>query len=140
MHKFFYISILFACSCSPFFLNSEGYKENEMRLEDAWKIVSSYEYIEDEHGNSYLKSPKQFESDGGGDCEDFAAYMMYLLGKDSTMVIMIVGEEYHAIVFYNGFYLEPQVYSIYYNDVNIYKVFNYDYVMQKATKYGSKDL
>jgi hypothetical protein len=36
----------------------------------------------------YWKSPREFENDGGGDYEDFATYLMYLLGEKSSMYVV----------------------------------------------------
>lgn len=137
MSKLFYISILFFCSCSPFLLNTQGYEYLEMDLETAWRKTASFKYIEDDHGNSYLKSPRQFEKDGGGDCEDFSCYLMYLLGESSSMVI-IKDEYLHAIVLYNDMYIEPQKYSIIYCEIDVYKSFTYEAIMSKSTINGTR--
>jgi hypothetical protein len=82
----------------------------EEPLDVAWKQSSAFRYIS-EDGN-YWKSPREFEHDGGGDCEDFAGWLVYHLGKNaSCAVIRRPGDATtHAVVRYKGSYLyiEPQ--------------------------------
>jgi len=136
MRKLFYISILFICSCSPFFLNTQGYEYLEMDLETAWKETASFRYIHEDV--NYWKSPIEFERDGGGDCEDFSVYLVYILGEEASLVII----ENHAIVKYRGLYIEPQKYGRYLEiqEKNILEIYDYYYVCSYSTISGSKCL
>lgn len=130
--------VLMLGSCA-FPMNTQGYAEKGkgMPLEEAWLIASAYEYQWEEVG--YWKSPLEFERDGGGDCEDFAAYMMYLLGDESMMVV--VGGRWgdHALVWYGGRILEPQVYGMYV-DCIVKEWVAWTEVMGLATGGGSRGL
>jgi hypothetical protein len=134
------ILVVLLGSCSPFGLNPMGYKVLYEDLDTAWKKVSSMKYINDPE--KYWKSPQEFFSDGGGDCEDFATALMYLLGPDASIVI--VGNNYpeHTIVYYKGFYIESQIYELYvqYSDINILYTLSYDSALFLATAYGVKSI
>jgi hypothetical protein len=115
-----------------------GYEIQEKSLEESWQKVSSYEYIEDlEH---YWKSPKEFFTDGGGDCEDFAIALIYLLGPDASFVCTDWNPGKHAIVKYNNKYLEPQNYNLYLNNVSVVYELDYYNIMEIATRKGTKNL
>jgi hypothetical protein len=129
-------------SCSPFGLNPMGYKVLHEDLDVAWKRVSSMEYIKETNGN-YWKSPTEFFNDGGGDCEDFAIALIYLLGPKANLVCISWSDKvHHAIVQYNNIYLEPQVFNMYYsiNTITIEIIYNYDDTLCFATDYGRKSL
>ena len=136
------IIILFISCKGPFYLNTQNYESKAIDLDTAWKIVSNYTYINDE--NNYWKSPNEFIKDGGGDCEDFATYLVYLLGPDSSLVGIKREPDLHMIVYYQGKYIEPQIYNMYYGKhyINPRIIFqmSYDDAMFKYTNAGSKAL
>jgi hypothetical protein len=126
------ILVVLLGSCSPFGLNPMGYAVLHEDLDVAWKKVSSMKYIND--NANYTKSPIEFFKDGGGDCEDFAVALMYLLGEDSTFVSL----EGHAILKWHNKYLEPQIYGKMYDKDNLdieYTV-TYDQMMFVVTNWG----
>lgn len=109
-------------SCQQVLINSPS-----IELDEAWKQTASFEYIYNDPVN--FKQPWQFERDGGGDCEDFALYLCWLLGDDATVIVI----EYatgpcHAIVKYRGEYLEPQRYGMYYKELPDHKAV-YEYTL-----------
>jgi hypothetical protein len=129
-------------SCMPFGFNPMGYEKLETPLDEAWLKVSAQKYIADpEH---YWKSPKEFFADGGGDCEDFASALVYLLGTNasSIRISMVFSKTTHRIVKYDGMFLEPGKYGIYYDANNLVILAEYDYNedMMIATDYGRKGL
>jgi hypothetical protein len=137
------IAILAFSSCTfPF--NTQGYAEEGLglSLEEAWERTTQYSYIWEE--SNYWKSPVEFERDGGGDCEDFAVYLMYLLGSESKMVIVEGTQEnvYHTLVWYRGRFLEPQIYRQYSRGdrLKIYSWGAWEEVMSIATASGMKNL
>ena len=140
--------ILLACfaaialSSCTFGLNPMGYQVKHGDLESSWKYVASFEYQDDPEG--YWKSPMEFERDGGGDCEDFATDLMYYLGPESQLYIVKLNwfDDYHAIVHYNGRFIESEVYDMYYDESEfiIEQIFSYQDVMQGATDFGRKDI
>ena len=124
--------------------NPLGYTtEQIMTVKDAWRATAKFTYISD-GSKDYWKSPKEFEADGGGDCEDFCIYFIYLLGEEAnaSMVFIDRGDSNHAIVKYEGVYIEPQCngYYWYYDEIDIIKEYDYDYVMNNATRLGSKNI
>lgn len=134
------ICLVFA-SCSPYLINTKGYTENHGDLKTSWVKTAKYKYIAD--NGDYWKSPTEFEADGGGDCEDFSAYLIYLLGPDASMVVIKTKKStYHSIVRYDGKYLEPQRYNYYYDkdDLNIIIEYNYWTFMAMSTLGGTKVL
>lgn len=140
-----FLAALVLSGCSPFYLNTEGYSVKDGDLEESWKKTASYTYIWEElDAEQYIKSPHEFEDDGGGDCEDFAVYLMYLLGKKSELAgVLLNGTTlFHALVIYNGKYLDPQVYGKYYtkDEFILIKTYNYDYMMFAATNGGTKNI
>lgn len=127
--------------CTPFALNIRGYTYREEDLANAWRNVSSQKYIYD--FGEYWASPMEFESKGGGDCEDFAIALVYRLGKTASSVcIRNPNGGFHEIVKFNGHYLEPQVYGMYYEkkDLTILWEIDYDTTMLAATLWGAKSL
>lgn len=110
----------------------------ELPLEEAWQKMATFTYQFEE--TEYFKSPEEFEADGGGDCDDFAVYMVYLLGSKAYFVGIDRGDTNHAIVEYRGEYLEPQTFGKYYdeNSLDIVTVMGYDEVMMQATMFGMK--
>jgi len=117
-----------------------GYKVLEMDLDAAWKKIAAYTYSEE--NEEYVKSPKEFEKDGGGDCEDFAIYMMYLLGPESRIIVISTSLGKHAIIKYDNKYIEPQIYGYYYDASSLVVLYsyNYDYIMEAATDKGTKNI
>ena len=112
-----FLAILSIVSCSPFGFNLEGYAKQESDFNSAWVKTSNYKYIS-EGDAQYFKSPKQFESDGGGDCEDFTGHLMYYAGEGEAVFISYQkdGEtRCHCIMKYRGRYLEPQCFGRYYD-------------------------
>lgn len=128
-------------SCDMAFgFNKNEYVRLNTDLETAWRQTASYSYILDT--NNRWKSPKEFEHDGGGDCEDFAVHLMYDLGVSSVLyVVRLRGKEtYHAIVLYDGKFLEPQIYNQVYDPADFEVAYYRDYftIMLYATGAGSK--
>lgn len=66
------------------------------------RINQHYEYITET--GDYWKSPKEFEADGGGDCEDFAIFKYQVLlnlgyaDEDMEIVVGTVQGETHAVL------------------------------------------
>ena len=132
------LSIMFA-GCSPFGFNPMGYDSPELDLDSAWKQTAVYQY-QDEPGQ-YWKSPYEFERDGGGDCEDFAGYILYLLGEGDMVIVQKLDRDtLHALIKYRGQIIEPQTYRNY-PDISQYKivgVYNYNTTMHYITNGGMK--
>jgi hypothetical protein len=132
---------VFSMACAgPFYLNTQGYKNNSMNLAEAWRVVSEYRYVGDTP--EYNKSPMEFFESGCGDCFDFSSALVYLLGPRASVVTI---EDYpvtHAIVLYNGEYIEPQLYGKYYsiNDITIVKIVSYKTLMARITEWGTKGM
>lgn len=115
----------------------------EEELLSAWKICAAFTYYSD--GNrDYWRSPKEFERDGGGDCDCFSAWLVYHLGKNASLAVVQMNghEKYHAIVFYNGVYVEPQTYLFFYGgyEFTLIRTYSYDEVMMIATANYSKNV
>jgi hypothetical protein len=135
------ILVVLLGSCSPFGLNPMGYEILHEDLDVAWKKVSSMKYMAEPVGSNYWKSPIEFFRDGGGDCEDFAVALMYLLGEDSKIAFMHTESPIaHAVVLFGAKCIDPQIYETYVEHSLIYEIWSYDIAMQKATKYGTKYL
>lgn len=135
------LSVMAASSCDMAFgLNKLDYSRLNMDLDTAWRQTASYKYILD--SRNYWKSPREFEADGGGDCEDFAIHLMYHLGETSALyVVKLKGQStYHAIVYYNGQYLEPQIYNRVYDPAEFSFAYTLSYAksMFFVTSGGSK--
>jgi hypothetical protein len=129
-------------SCSPFGLNPMGYEVLHEDLDVAWKKVSSMKYMDD-GGSDGIKSPVEFFRDGGGDCLDFAGTLIYLLGPDAELVETLNNDGVkHALVRWDGLYIEPQVYGIYEQEssLQILEGFSYNNVLELSTNYGRKSL
>jgi len=135
---YFSIIALLVMSCSPFGLNTMGYEIKETPLDEAWKLVSSYKYVADEY--NYWKSPREFFDSGFGDCEDFSAALVYLLGPEASMVIYDRGDCLHCIVEYKGEYIEPQKYGKRYTRIFELSRFDYYEAMRRTTELGTKSL
>ncbi len=138
------ISILFAIllfSCSGI-LNSNiiEYESPMLPLEEAWARTASFTYMQETDTWDYWKSPIEFERDGGGDCEDFATYMIYLLGPDAKMAVLNLGEGFHAVVWFEDKLLEPQHKNCYWTGSGVHWLLDYDYVMRRATNSGAKSI
>jgi len=129
-------------SCSPFGLNPMGYEVLHEDLDVAWKKVSAMKYIAEPDGVNYYKSPKEFFNDEGGDCEDFAVALMYLLGDNTELIIIQLPSSLHALIRYKNQYLEPQIYNRFRSNDTfvISSVYEYNTVMQCCTEYGTRHL
>jgi hypothetical protein len=117
-----------------------GYEILHEDLDTAWRKVAAMKYIPEE-GN-YCKSPKEFFLDGGGDCEDFAATLVYYLGPESSAIRIEWPVQPHYIVFCHGLYIEPQTEGRYYNESRIIILdrYDYDFILEWATRKGNKSL
>jgi len=133
-----FASLLMVSCAGPFGLNLKDYHNNTDILLTAWEKTAQFKYIPDII--DYWKSPIEFESDGGGDCEDFAVYLMYLLGDESEFVGFMREDGLHAIVRYKGLLIEPQIFMTTLSDVEIARVYSYREVMQRATFWGMKGI
>lgn len=136
------LSLALLCSCSsPFWTDELGYKVMELPLEEAWRISAAIPYIPDDEGFGYWKSPRETDADGGGDCEDIATYLVYLLGPSAEMLVISGGAfQLHAVVRYNNEILEPQSYGNKYHNVTIFWSLDYYQVMSAASDHGSKSI
>jgi len=96
-----------------------------LSLDKAWIMTSQHEYMIET--NDTWKSPEVFSTDGGGDCEDFAIYMVSLLGPGSYLAATVN----HAVVYYDGQFIEPQTYGKYYapGELSILYMLNYTQIM-----------
>lgn len=141
------ITLLTLCilisACSPFGFNPMGYEVKHENLDEAWKKVASMKYTPESQTDDYWKSPAEFFQDGGGDCEDFAIALVYLLGEDAKMVtIRVTSATVHAIVRYKNIWIEPQNYTVYYDNIpplSIVGYYPYKILMLYATYGGSKN-
>lgn len=126
-------------SCT-FPINMQGYVEEGlgMNVDEAWKQTDAFAYIREDV--NYWKSPMEFEADGGGDCEDFAVYMMYLLGNESMLVLVQGKTAVHALVWYDGQIMEPQIYGAYVNNAVVVEWIAWSEAMGWATEGGRKSL
>ncbi|MDX9827770.1 MAG: hypothetical protein RBT73_08475 [Spirochaetia bacterium] len=127
--------------CAPFAFNQKGYTYNEEDLLSAWSEVASNKYYYD--FGEYWKSPSEFDSKGGGDCEDFAIALVYRLGREASSVCVMESDgDFHVIVKYRDRFLEPQRLGMYYEkkDLNILWIMDYDKTMSISTLWGVKSL
>lgn len=139
------VSILLAflfCSCSsPFGMNELEYESPCLPLGEAWARTAAFEYLGEEATLDYWKSPREFERDGGGDCEDFAAYMIYLLGPQAKMAVLYLPDRgFHAVVSWEGALLEPQMVNRGWSGIGVSWELDYWYVMNRATSSGTKNV
>ena len=134
----FVLAIALSSCSSPFGFNTDGYIVQSMSLDEAWQYVASFNYQDDPYG--YWKSPHEFVHDGGGDCEDFASTLIYYLGEGEVYIIKYSDTLYHAIVYYKGRFLEPQIYDAYFNEkyITIVEKYSFDEVMMQCTALGTK--
>ena len=141
----FIIVIALVCSCEPFGFNFMGYKILSEDLDTAWDKVSSYPY----ELFSGWESPKQFEALPGGECLGFSADLVYYLGESASVVICKTSfcppGISHAIVYYHGQYIEPQVYGMTYTLgdgtlLSIIETISYNNAMAYSTNYGTKSI
>lgn len=130
--------VMLIVSCSPFGINLEGYEKLNEPLEVAWPKSAALKYIPDTCADDQWKSPHETIEDGGGDCEDIATYLIYLLGETSAAVEIYYHNSHHCIVLYNDCYLEPQSVGYYYNfsDFELIRVMSYKSVMKTTTSHG----
>lgn len=103
----------------------------------AWWITSGY-YPMVDYPEAIWKSPSRFEEDGGGDCEDFATYMIYLLGPKTNAQFVMVKlpdeDRCHAAVeLPNGSIIEPQVYHMYHENAKVILRIPYE-VLERLTQ------
>jgi len=139
MKRFVFVLLTIAfCSCSPFVLNIKDYAMNSYDLDTAWLKSSSLEYSSDDE----FRSPIETEAYNGGDCFDIAAYLIYYLGKDASMVVVETDnpDVHHAVVKYHGKYIEAQIYGRYYDPDDLVVVDEYSYykLMGYITSYGTR--
>lgn len=140
MKKLYFIVICFLfVSCRQSFFDYKLYDYQEEELIPTWYRISQYKYFL--HDGWY--SPLEFEKYGGGCCRDFASTLMYYLGPKSSFVIIAIEgnpNKKHALVFYEGRYIEPQIYGLYYNesDITIETIINFNDTMEYCTDNGSK--
>jgi len=134
------VIVLLIASCSPFGLNPMGYEILHEDLDTAWRKVSAMEYQTET--TPYVKSPTEFFATGGGDCDDFVAALVYLLGPESSGLSISYPFPNHCIVKYRGMHMEPQVYNMYYseNDIVITGEYTYYEIMIPSTRWGTKGL
>lgn len=119
--------VIVSVSCSSVIL------DNPMDLDTAWQITADFKGMKDTNGENW-KTPAEFELDGGGDCEDFATYLLYLLGPESKarMAVIMYGKVFHAIVqLEDGTLIEPQIYKAYWYGAPLWTL-SYDTVMMFA--------
>lgn len=125
-------------------LNSVGYESNALSLDDAWKRTAiGHTYISEDEGKDHWKSPAEFSADGGGDCEDFAIYMIYWLGEEADMVVLhnLVRKGYHAVVRYRGVLYDSMAYGtvVELSENLLYcEDYSYEYLMAYTTAGGIK--
>ena len=135
------LAFLFYSCSSPFGMNELGYESPCLPLEEAWARTAAFEYLGEDDTLDYWKSPREFERDGGGDCEDFAAYMIYLLGPQAKMAVLYLPNKgFHAVVAWGEQLLEPQHINCYWCGYGISWELGYWYVMRRATSTGTKNL
>lgn len=124
------LTAILCASCSPVLI-----PETTIDIDTAWKSTSNFRGIPDPPGG-YWKSPAEFVADGGGDCEDFSTYLLYLLGPDSgakMVIIKIPGYRvFHAaIMLADDTIIEPQVYGMTWDAAPLWTL-SYDTVMRLA--------
>jgi hypothetical protein len=134
--------LLLCVACStPFPINLHHYASPHEDLATAWlDVATCHKYIPDGHAAPhYLKSPKEFDRDGGGMCGDFALDLLYLVGRGS-LVLIDTPEGEHYIVSIDGQLLEPQIYTMYYASVDVLSVTPWNEAMLECTLGGIKGL
>ncbi len=133
---------------TPFLLNVQGYEVMEDSLNTAWKHVASYPY---KRIANNLPSPAEFEANPGGMCGGFAATLVYYLGKDASMAIVPMEKiftsdtsgKYHAVVYYDGQFIEPQIPDCVYEGLEISDctfLWDYDETMMITTSFGLRNI
>ena len=139
------VAALVFASCSPFGLNVAGYSDKAESLDSAWAKTASYTYIPE--GHAHWKSPKQFEADGGGECEDFSGHLLYSLGEGEAVTVAFYqnGERFgHCIIRYHGKYIEPQCYGEYIDIEKrgwvIVDEYSWQEVMATITQHGTRKI
>lgn len=146
MKAIYLVFIIFFMSCSNPFGDNCNYCYESYPIDSAWEITASFSFKPDIDG--YWSSPKEFEEAGGGDCEDFSTYMLYLLGPDSGARLAIIPYNnnntigFHAVIkLASGKLIEPQFYGMYYpNDTDIIWSLSYYDVMRYSTDGGRKSI
>lgn len=110
----------------------------EEPLDDVWMRSASFRY--ENEASEYWKSPKEMDTYKRGDCEDFAAWMIYHLGGDATLIRFKPSgaADSHVIVRYHDMYIEPHVYGKTYTHDDVYQSpdveeISYDAVMKAST-------
>lgn len=117
--------------------------DTTLDLKAAWRMAASFDYEKDPL-LGYWKSPIEFETDGNGDCEDFATYLLYLLGPDSGARMAVIKvpnySRLHAVVqLKDGTIIEPQIYGGTWGNGKPLWTLSYDTVMILAGN-GSRAL
>lgn len=123
------LALTFAACKGPVAYNQSEYPIICEPLNEAWPFVASHAY--QEHPGADIKTPDEFDADGGGDCLDFAVNLMYRLGPEASLVTLRLNGGLHAITGYRGEYLEPQHYGAKYlaADLDILQRVDYSRVM-----------
>lgn len=118
-----------------------AYPYLEEPLTVAWRHAAGLHYFSDDEVG-YWQSPHETESRGGGDCEDIATVLVYMLGREASRVSVykLKTGTYHSVVWYKERYIEAQVYGRYLDskDFDVRKVYSYEVVMRASTANGRK--
>lgn len=76
------------------------------RIYEVNEEINAYKYIPD--SVDYLKTPKQFYADGGGDCEDFANAKKAILGGELVYMPFLIGGTSHIVLKVDGYLLDSR--------------------------------
>ena len=77
--------------------------------------VNSYQYISE--NEDYWKTSKEFYSDGGGDCEDFAIAKYDLIDHKEKLILVVYDKplkQYHAVLLVNNTWILDNQYKTIY--------------------------
>lgn len=131
------VGILLLVSCGVVTPRSEVLADYPLLAEhpvDSWLQVSVKDFIAEAPGEDYWKSPREFEKDFGGDCEDFAVDLLYHIGPEASLVLLrrrgdAPGSALHATVKWHGHLWEPQYFGLEYPLTNVWIVAEYPYIV-----------
>lgn len=136
---------LFATSCSAIVEQAldevfDEYPYLEEPLDKVWRATSSFQLQEND--DVYMKSPHEFEHDGGGNYQDFCAWMIYHLGRESSIAAIYTADGIldHPVVEYKGEFIDPVIYGKKYElgDTYITWTMSYKTVMDLSTAMYTK--